>query len=167
MYIIYRDNKFVGYTDDKMMMKVFMNNRRDGTYKFKKIKKSKIPKKIRESRRFEDYSMEYYNGYRISTELPLFLYEFEDLNSDLSNDLLALTESLHSISEAVKYLKLSKNEKEIIKKSMNYINELIDCCTFTHEPVFDEVIDVIKYVNKPVKDTDGYFAKLKHQSSIY
>lgn len=167
MYLIYRNNKFIGHTDDKLMLQRFMNNRKDGTYKYRKIKKSKIPKKVRESIGFDNYSMAYYTGYRISTELPLFLYEFEELDSDLGNDLLALTESLHSISEAVKYLKFTEDEREIIRISIKYITELIDGCTFTHEPVFDEVVDLIKYVNRPVKGTDGYFAKLKHQSCIY
>lgn len=166
MYIIYRDGKFAGFTEDKKMFNEFMSVRKDGKYTFKKMKKSKLPKRIRESDKLENYSMEYYIGYRIVTGLPLFLYEFEELDSDLGNDMLTLSESVYFILSSLKYLKLSKEEKMIITESMNHIDYLISG-VITHEPVFDEIIDIEKYINHNKKNKNKGFAKLEHRCCLF
>ena len=146
VYIIYNKNRFVGYTEDKLMLENFMKNRK-GKYSYKKVKKSKIPKRILDSKDFEIYSLEYYVGYRLTTELPLFLYEFEPLEDSLYRDIFTLSESLYSFLIIMEYLKFSKEEKRIIKMSLEYIIQMIENVSIGHEPIFDEVIDLVQYFN--------------------
>ena len=146
VYIIYNKNRFVGYTEDKLMLENFMKYRK-GKYSYKKVKKTKIPKRILNSKDFEIYSLDYYVGYRITTELPLFLYEFEPLEDSLHRDIFTLSESLYSFLLIMKYLRFTKEEERIIKISLEYLIQVIENVSLGHEPIFDEVIDLVQYFN--------------------
>lgn len=146
IYIIYNKKRFVGYTEDRLMLENFMKYRK-GKYSYKKIKKSKIPKRILNSKDFEIYSLDYYVGYRLTTELPLFLYEFEPLEDSLHSDIFTLSESLYSFLIIMENLKFSKEEERIIKMSLEYLIQVIENVTLGFEPIFDEVIDIVQYFN--------------------
>lgn len=146
IYIIYKNDKFVGYTYDKDMLKQFKRTRK-GKYKYIKFKTSKIPKNVLDNIDFDNYSLQYYVGYRLSTELPLFLYEFEKLEEKIKADLWDMMGSIELILDKLQYLKLDNFERKLIKAVFSELLKYIENIVTDHEIVFDEYIDIINYFN--------------------
>ena len=143
-FIIYRSGKFIGYTDNKKILKRFLQIR-DSKYTIVKMHADDISERIKISDVFESYSLAYYEGYKLTTELPLFIYEFSKFESLIREELITTTAIINSVLRDINYIKYDKLDE--FKNALSEINNLYtELITYSyHEPIYDENFDVFKF----------------------
>lgn len=151
-FIIYKDDKFIGYTDNKVVLKRFLEVR-SSKYKVVKMHKDEIPLRIINNDSFESYALAYYNGYKLIDELPLFIYEFSKFESLIREELLTSSIVIKNLIRDIDYIKT--DDLYAFKKALEKISDIYhDLITYSyHEPIYDEVFDVFKFF-KVVYDKD-------------
>lgn len=141
-FIIYKDNKFIGYTDNKKMLRQFLKIRND-KYKIIKMYDDEIASKIKTSDTFESYALSYYQGYELTTELPIFIYEFPKFEALIREHLITTVALIDAIRKQLEYFK-----SDDLEKFDSSLKSVYDMCyefiTYScHEPVYDELLDVL------------------------
>lgn len=146
VYIIYKNDKFVGYTESKDVLDKFLKLR-GKKYTYEKIDKSDIDSKILASNTFEQYELVYYQGYRLVNELPVFYYELLKIDENLNNMLTLTYKNIRNLLHDIDYIRIKKRERDTIKGSILYIQNQIKYHIDTDEPVYDENIDIVKFLD--------------------
>lgn len=143
-YLIYKNKNFLGYTTDKKLLDNFINHRK-GKYKIHKVPEDEIPDDIKKSFHFTNFELiEYINYYTIN-DTVLFNYEAIDMEDMILKDSLYLQQLSEFIIDNIKYFKLKKENEKLIKYSLKYLIDTLDCITDSNEVIFDEIINIKKY----------------------
>lgn len=156
-YIIYKNDKFVGFTTSFEMLQTFLKSRKHKKYMVRIMKEDNIDKDVLDSDKLSDYELSYYNGYSITNELPVFEYEREMLEEELYNYLCDSFATIEFFIKKLKYIKFDSEEDENeVKLFLNSILQEIFSIFEQAEPVYDEVVDVTRFfmkyiINKPHK----------------
>lgn len=144
-YCIYKDDKFIGYSEEKTVIKQFLSIRNKDKYVIKKIKSDEIPDDIISSASFESYALAYYQGYKLTYELPIFIYEITKFDSLIREHLITIVAITNSIQHNLEYIKTDKCDtfKDVLQNISDVVGEFIS--GIDHEPVYDEIFDVLAF----------------------
>ena len=152
-YIIYRNNKFVGFTTSFEMLQIFLKSRKHKKYMVRIMKENNIDKDILNSEKLSDYELSYYNGYSITYELPVIEYEREMLDEELYNYLCDVYATIEYFIKKLKYIRFDSEEDETeVKLFLNSILQEIFSIFEQAEPAYDEVVDVTRFFMKYIID---------------
>ena len=145
-FVIYENSKFIGFTDDKELLDIFINTRK-GEYEYIKIKEKDLPQYIKSMSIFHDYMLIKYISYYSNNSVVFFNYEAFSMEYSMSEDCIVLETLLRNILKYSKYLKLTEDEYQIIQISFRKLITDLECVTNGHEVIYDEIIDIDKYFN--------------------
>lgn len=162
IYLIYKDEKYIAYTDDKILLKDFMKKRK-GNFSFTKVSKKEIPKDIQDMMDENLTQLIYYTGYMSCNEYPIIEYEHSKLD-DLAIDFCAEFQTLIMILKShLKCINLTKEEMKIIDlvitRFESVTGEFLD---LVGEPeiVLDEFINIGEFIKLLDKGKKG---GIKHE----
>lgn len=143
-YLIYKNDEFIGYADDKEILKTFLSVRKN-KYTIRKIKSKELPEKIRLSMQFENKALAYYQGYNLTNELPIFIYEFSKFDSLIREELITILAVVDTVRRNIDYLRTKKCDdlKLILDNISQTYGEFI--VGIEHEPIYDEVFNVLEF----------------------
>ena len=157
-YLLYENNKFKGFTDNKKLKNKFLDIRNDqNNYECISIKKDKV-KDIHNF--YDDCELISHNGY--DYRYPIFEYEWDIFEPIIREQTLCFDEGLRDLLFRLSYLKLDKEEALFLRRIIMELIETIEVVINTdHDVILDEVFDMekyFKYLNRgsiyPKKKTD-------------
>lgn len=152
-YLIYRKGKFVGFTTSFDMLRKFLDSRQHRKYMVRIIPEEEIDEEILNSTKLSEYDLSYYNGYSITYELPVFEYEREMLEDELYNYLCDSFATIEYFTRKLKYIKFdSEDDENEVRLFLKSILQEIFSVFEQAEPVYDEVIDVVRFFMKYILD---------------
>jgi len=155
-YLIYKKDKFLGWADNKKIIKTFMKDR-PGTYKIIKNDEEDIPEKIRKSFSFDNFQLTWFMGYYTSVKVALFNYEVSEFEEAMSRDSLKLHVAADQLIRHSKVIKFSKEEKKLINYVCSGIIDRVYGITDSNEIIYDECIDIVKYFTEAYLPTHRKF----------
>lgn len=153
-YAIYNKERFIGYTDNKKFLKLFLKNRK-GKYNVKIFEEDEIPESILNSFTFHSYLLTFFQGYHLTYELPVFEYEYIELENHIRDDLAILYNALENLLKLIDFIKVD-NKQNMREKINHIIVQIAEVISSDHEVVYDELVDVVKYFNKNFIDNDTF-----------
>ena len=130
MFIYFFLNKksgmFLGHSDKKKLVDLFLEKRGKKHYKIKKVKKNKLHRScIEELSNFSSYELICFDD-----NIPVFEYEETAFAESFHQFLIDLEISIIDLKEIIKFFNLSDNErhkvKKTIKKFMNILKIIMD-----------------------------------------
>lgn len=143
-YIIYKKDEFIGYATDKKLLNNFLKNRK-GTYKILKLNDSEISDDIKKSFTFEEYGLTEYANYYTCNDTVLFGYEIVEMEDLIHKDITILQSLINILLKDTKYIRLTDDEKKMIKYSFRQILEITEPILGDTEVIYDEIITIKKY----------------------
>ena len=148
-HVIYKDDKFLGYTTSKKMLKQFLTVRKKNKYKIIVMTYDDLPERILHSDKFDLYALSYYQGYHLTNELPMFVYVFSKFESLMREEFIYGISCLQRLQRNIEYFKKLELPDSFNESMKNLHGICHDMITYSyHEPVYDEVFDVLSFFKR-------------------
>lgn len=156
IYCLYRNDKFVGYTESKYIKLLFLSQRRDTTFKFKTVNKNdSLYPQIKQ----RGYRLLIFTDIKTNEKIVSFLDEESEMLSDIDNMIDNVIEALINLKNMIFDMVL---DREDTKDLLNMIVLLDSVCEelkyqeshLDYEEYF-KIIDYLKeHIHKEVLDNE-------------
>ena len=151
-YLIYINNKFFAWSDDKNTIKDF-KKLINKPINILKTNDRVLPRSLVNSLDFVEKELIYYEGYRYIDSGPIRICDMETLYGYILDIYLDFKVSFDNISHNIKYIDMPDNIKrkfiDILEKCIEISDDII---TSDAECVYDEVINMDLVMKKYIRE---------------
>lgn len=108
-YLIFRENRFFGHTNNKKILKMFLKERKI-TYRVERIEDGLLSENLTEDDDFYSKKLDYYEHYRrvLTEEELIFIVDY------VNDTLYKMIKIFQRLGKELKFVRLDKEEQQLI-----------------------------------------------------